>query len=252
MADLNSIGGLHYEMMRRCYDEKSVMYPAYGAVGIKVCEEWHDREVFRKWCKDNGWNKNLRLNRIDGTKDYCPENCCFGNKNCKIIGGRNQEVKKSIEERKQKKLESGIKGNITEEPLYITYISMHERCERKTHINYPNYGGRGISVCDDWCGKDGFLNFKKWSNTSGWRKGLSLDRIDNDKGYSPDNCKWSTRSEQNFNKRNNICYEYCGMDMPLGMITKLENVKYGLLYLRVRQKGMSVSEAIAEIKKSGS
>ena len=151
MADLNSIGGLHYEMMRRCYDEKSVMYPAYGAVGIKVCEEWHDREVFRKWCKDNGWNKNLRLNRIDGTKDYCPENCCFGNKNCKIIGGRNQEVKKSIEERKQKKLESGIKGNITEEPLYITYISMHERCERKTHINYPNYGGRGISVCDDWC-----------------------------------------------------------------------------------------------------
>lgn len=252
MASLDTIGGLHYEMMRRCYNEKSVAYKDYGAKGIKVCEEWHDREVFRKWCKDNGWNKNLRLNRIDGTKDYCPGNCVFGNKNCKIIGGRNQEVKKSIKERKQKKLESGIKGNITEEPLYITYISMHERCERKTHINYPNYGGRGISVCDDWCGKDGFLNFKKWSNISGWRKGLSLDRKDNDKGYSPDNCKWSTISEQNFNKRSNIYYEYCGINMPLGMIAKIENVNYGMLYLRVRKKGMDISEAIAEIKKSGS
>ena len=50
MADLNSIGGLHYEMMRRCYNPQSIAFKSYGAKGIKVCEEWHDRDNFRKWC----------------------------------------------------------------------------------------------------------------------------------------------------------------------------------------------------------
>lgn len=80
MADLNSIGGLHYEMMRRCYNPKSIAFKSYGAKGIKVCEEWHDRDNFRKWCNENGYTKGLRLNRIDSTKDYCPENCVLGNK----------------------------------------------------------------------------------------------------------------------------------------------------------------------------
>lgn len=252
MASLDTIGGLHYEMMRRCYNEKSVAYKYYGEKGIQVCEEWHDKEVFRKWCIDNGWHKGLKINRYDGKKDYCPENCYMGTNMSRNPNSRNQENIRRAKEKRRKREEAGIKGSLKEEPLYITYIAMHERCERKAHTNYPNYGGRGISVCDEWSGKDGFLNFKKWSNTSGWRKGLSLDRKDNDKGYSPDNCKWSTISEQNFNKRSNIYYEYCGINMPLGMIAKLENVKYGLLYSRVRQKGMKVSEAIAEIKKSGS
>lgn len=252
MASLETIGGLHYEMMRRCYNEKSVAYKDYGAKSIKVCEEWHDREVFRKWCIDNGWQKGLKINRYNGKKDYCPENCYIGTNMSRNPNGKNQEIRKNIMERKKKKEEAGIKGKIIEEPLYTTYISMHERCENEKNTNYPNYGGRGISVCEEWSGKDGFLNFKKWSNISGWRKELSLDRINNDKGYSPNNCKWSTRSEQNFNKRSNIYYEYCGINMPLGMIAKIENVKYGMLYSRVRKKEMSVSEAIAEIKKSGS
>lgn len=252
MASLNTIGGLHCEMMRRCYNENSIAYKDYGEKGITVCEEWHDIEVFRKWCIDNGWKKGLKINRYDGKKDYCPENCYMGTNMSRNPNSKNQKNIKNIKERKRKKEEAGIKGKISKDSLYITYIAMHERCENESHINYSNYGGRGISVCEEWSGKDGFLNFKKWSNISGWRKELSLDRINNDKGYSPNNCKWSTRSEQNFNKRSNIYYEYCGINMPLGMIAKIENVKYGMLYSRVRKKEMSVSEAIAEIKKSGS
>lgn len=248
MANLETIGGLHYEMMRRCYNEKSIAYKDYGAKGIKVCSEWHDREVFRKWCKDNEWNKSLRLNRIDGTKDYCPDNCVLGSKNCKIVGGRNQEVKKSIRERKQKKREAGIKDKIQEDELYITYCGMHNRCERKSHPSYVNYGGRGISVCQEWSGKEGFFNFKKWAMNNGWVKGLSLDRLDNNKGYYPNNCRFATRVEQNYHRRSNIMYEYSGIVMPLGMIAKLEDVKYGLLYTRVRQKGMSIRQALEDIK----
>lgn len=242
------VGHLHYKMMSRCYREKDVMYKDYGAKGVKVCEEWHDREVFRKWCKNNGYVKGFRLNRIDSSKDYCPDNCYFGNKNCKIHGGKNQKIKKSIRERKQKKREVGIKGKISEDELYITYHGMHSRCERKSHPSYINYGGRGISVCQEWSGKDGFFNFKKWAVNNGWVKGLSLDRLDNNKGYYPDNCRFATRVEQNYHRRSNIMYEYSGIMMPLGMIAKLEDVKYGLLYTRVRQKGLSVSQALKDIK----
>lgn len=248
MAKLDTISGLHYEMMRRCYNEKSVAYKDYGAKGIKVCEEWHDREVFRKWCKDNGWNKDLRLNRIDGAKDYCPENCCFGNVSTKREDSYLQMQKKRAEEKKRKMEEAGIKGKTQEDELYITYHGMHSRCERKSHPSYKNYGGRGIAVCPEWSGRDGFFNFKKWAINNGWVKGLSLDRIDNEKGYYPNNCRFATTVEQNYHRRSNIIYEYSGITMPLGMIAKLENVKYGLLYTRVRQKGMSVRQALEDIK----
>lgn len=156
MANLDTIGGLHYEMMKRCYNEKSVAYKDYGAKGIKVCEEWHDREVFRKWCKDNGWNKSLRLNRIDGTKDYCPGNCYFGNISTKREDSYLQTQKKRSAYNRKKKEDANIKGLMNEDPLYDTFIAMHERCENKKHINYKNYGGKGIRVCEEWCRKGGF------------------------------------------------------------------------------------------------
>lgn len=250
MANLNTINGLHYEMMRRCYNKNSVSYKDYGARGIKVCDEWKDKEIFKKWCIKNGWTKDLRLNRKDSSKDYCPENCFFGNKNCKNLNSKNQKIKKNIEERKFKKNKAGIKGRIDKDELYICYRSMRNRCESKTHPSYYNYGGRGIKICKEWIGKYGFFNFKKWSMNNGWSIGLTLDRIDNNKGYSPDNCRWATMLQQNYNKRNNINYEYHGTLIPLGMIAKIENVKYGLLYSRVRLKGMSIDEAIEEIKES--
>lgn len=248
MASLDTIGGLHYEMMRRCYNEKSVAYKDYGAKGITVCEEWHDRENFRKWCKENGYVKGLRLNRKDGKAGYFPQNCYFGNKSTRREDSYSQMQKKRVAENNRKKKEAGIKGKIQEDELYVTYHGMHSRCERKSHPSYTNYGGRGIRVCKEWSGKDGFFNFKKWANKNGWTKGLTLDRIDNEKGYEPKNCKFSTATEQNYHRRSNIYYEYCGISMPLGMIAKLENVKYGMLYSRVRIKGMTVGQALEDIK----
>ena len=80
MANLNNIGGLHYEMIKRCYNPNSVAYKDYGAKGIEVCDEWQDRTQFKKWCIENNYVKGMRLERIDSTKNYEPSNCRFGKK----------------------------------------------------------------------------------------------------------------------------------------------------------------------------
>lgn len=247
MARLDTIGGLHYEMMRRCYNEKCVTYAYYGAKGITVYEEWHKRENFVRWAKENGYKKGLRLERIDGKGNYEPNNCRFG-KSC-VRSEKTNEIRGKRAERIRKNREAGIESSWSKDPLYCTYNAMHTRCENKNSHNYERYGGRGIKVCRQWSGEDGFRNFKKWASSKGWKKGLTIDRIDNNKGYMPSNCRLATMMEQDYNKRNNILYDYMGMKIPLGMIAKIEGVKYGLLYGRVRTKGMDLREALNDIKK---
>ena len=81
-------------------------------------------------------------------------------------------------------------------PLYQRWQGMKARCARPSHKDWEHYGGRGITVCDEW---QEFPAFRDWAEEN-WH-GLTLDRIDNDKGYSPNNCKWSTASEQCVNRR---------------------------------------------------
>lgn len=81
---------------------------------------------------------------------------------------------------------------------YNSWQNLKGRCLRPSHPKYPRYGGRGITICDDWLSVEGF---KKWVDESGWFEGASIDRIDNDKGYSPENCRWITMSENSRKKR---------------------------------------------------
>ena len=82
--------------------------------------------------------------------------------------------------------------------IYQCWADMKTRCLNKKHRWYAQYGGRGITVCDEWMR---FEPFAEWAYSHGYAEDLTIDRIDNNKGYCPENCKWSTQQEQSLNKR---------------------------------------------------
>lgn len=247
MASLNTIGGLHYEMMKRCYNEKSVAFKDYGAKGIGVCPEWHDREVFRKWCKENGYIKGMRLERIDCSKGYEPSNCRFGTRMKRDKNSGSQKTKAIRTHRLEMKEYSGVPDNYSSTRLFRIFVGMHTRCENKNSTHYKDYGGRGISVCKEWSGKDGFFNFYKWSMDNGYADNLSIDRIEVNGNYEPSNCRWATMGEQMSNRRCSLNYNYNGSIYSLSEICKMEGLKYSLVYSRIK-KGFSLQDAINDVK----
>ena len=101
-------------------------------------------------------------------------------------------------------LRRNTKHGLTGTDIFIKYYHMKDRCTNPHASSYDRYGGRGICVCNEWLGDDGFNQFVKWATANGYKEGLSLDRINNDGDYEPDNCRWVTFREQSFNRNNTI------------------------------------------------
>lgn len=96
---------------------------------------------------------------------------------------------------------------MTRTRLFKIWTSMRERCEREKHPHYNDYGGRGISVCEEW---NAFETFRDWAFQNGYDDSLTIDRIDVDGNYEPSNCRWVTMKAQQNNKRNNHVIDFNG------------------------------------------
>ena len=121
---------------------------------------------------------------------------------------------------------------------FTIWMGMLDRCSRPNNTAYPNYGGRGITVCERW------LSFENFYEDVGARpsQSYSLDRIDNDGPYSPENCRWATRAEQRRNSRNVCRIEYGGRTMILFDWAQELGFTYATLKHRI-QRGWSVERA---------
>lgn len=101
------------------------------------------------------------------------------------------------------------KHGMSQSRLHRIWTGMKSRCSNKKLPSYRRYGARGIFVCEEWVSS--FETFKDWALANGYTKELTIDRIDNDKGYSPENCRWITLAENNRNRSD--CVKYDGETM---------------------------------------
>ena len=131
------------------------------------------------------------------------------------------------------------------------YHKMVERCINPNVKEYIRYGGRGITICDEWNNKEiayrnttkGWLSFKKWALENGYRDDLTIDRIDVNKGYYPENCRWITNKEQQNNTRANHFIVYKGRKQTLQQWADELGVYPELIRFRLKG-GMSVEKAL--------
>lgn len=127
------------------------------------------------------------------------------------------------------RLTHGAKGT----RLYNIWRGMKRRCYNTNDASYKNYGGRGISVCDEW--KHNFEAFRDWSLEHGYSDNLSIDRIKNNEGYSPSNCRWADNTTQANNTRSNHIVTYDGVSQTIAQWSAQTGIGYHKLKDRINR-----------------
>jgi len=207
----------------------------YYEKGVKVCDDWQEYSAFKAWAISQGWKPGLSPERVKNDKGYEPSNCklipfreqggntsrvtyleAFGeqkslslwaadsrcqvsyNTLCARINQYGWEAEKAIA------TSSRNQGSrlSDEQRLRNILSSAIARCTNKEDRQYKNYGARGIFVCEEWMADR--AEFVSWALAHGYRRGLTLERDNNEMGYEPANCYWATRGQQAGNRRNSI------------------------------------------------
>lgn len=180
---------------------------------------------------------------VEYAKDHTIKECAdeYG---CSYIAMQHYLLRHNI---KYKTAPKGVKGashylykhGATKTRLYRIWTYMRRRCSDPRDKDFDSYGARGIKVCEPW--NKSYITFSSWALSHGYMENLTLDRKDNNKGYSPDNCRWVTCKEQNNNRRSNRLITYEGVTMTVAQwAEKLGMERHALLY---RLNNWSVEEA---------
>lgn len=162
----------------------------------------------------------------------------------KIVSGhamRSGKIKScgclNIERTKEANTKHGMKGT----RLYRIWQGMRQRTKNPNNHEYSDYGGRGIELYKDW---EKFENFCKWAKENGYAENLTIDRKDNEKGYSPDNCRWVTAKANNRNKRNNHCLAYKGETKTIAEWAEITGLSKAMIRYRITKMGWSAERAL--------
>lgn len=139
--------------------------------------------------------------------------------------------------------------NIRIRRLYYIWRNMLNRCKDKNNIGYKNYGGRGISVCEEWYN---YIQFANWALNNGYKDNLTIDRINNNGNYEPSNCKWSTIQEQHNNRRNSRLETINGKTKTVAEWAKEYGLYAKTVYRRL-DRGIDIIDALKKerFKKGG-
>lgn len=146
---------------------------------------------------------------------------------------------------KEQLSERNTKHGNSKTRLYSIYKGIKDRCYRKKNTCYKLYGGRGITVCDEWLGENGFNTFQAWAIENGYADDLTIDRIDCNKGYSPDNCRWATNVEQANNKRSNRRIKKNGESHTIAEWSKITGLSERTIEARLRVLNWDAEKALS-------
>uniref|UniRef100_A0AAU8B7E7 HNH endonuclease n=1 Tax=Dulem virus 39 TaxID=3145757 RepID=A0AAU8B7E7_9CAUD len=135
---------------------------------------------------------------------------------------------------------------LTGTKIYRIYHHMKDRCYRKTDKAYSHYGGRGITICDEWLGKDGVKNFNEWAYENGYSDDLSIERKDVNGNYCPENCCWIPIEKQAANRTNQNIITYRGETHHLTEWSTIIGIPQDTLWRRIFRFGWSVEKAFSK------
>lgn len=171
--------------------------------------------------------------------------CCCGN----IINTTKQNLSSgctkscgcyALDVRKNMHKTHGMSGS----HLYNIWAGIKQRCLDENNNAYENYGGRGIKICEDW--KNSFTSFYNDMN-KGYKKGLEIDRIDNNGNYELSNCRWSNSKEQANNRRSNIILEFNGVKRNITQWSEITKISSKIIFQRIN-RGWSIEKSLTSPK----
>ena len=136
--------------------------------------------------------------------------------------------------------------------LRSIYDGMLRRCNNKEHKDYKYYGLKGVKICQQWQGENGFYNFYEWAINNGYELNLTIDRINSNGNYEPNNCRWVSWQIQQNNRKSNVKFFIDNEYLSMAQISRKYNINPRTLRSRLKQQKMTIHEAISiPIRKRG-
>ena len=180
----------------------------------------------------------IKRAEIEKKEVYYLCKCTCGNE--KIIRGKDlkyNKIKSCGCLNKEKTIERNTKHSLRHTRIYRIWLLMKNRCLNSKYHLFKNYGGRGITICNEW--KNDFMSFYNWAMTNGYQDDLTIDRIDVNGNYEPSNCRWATRLQQQRNTTRLRKITYKNETHCISEWAEILGLEYNTLYHRFRRNNYS-------------